>query len=260
MWLDLLIPRFPVRQLPAMLAVALVGALAAGLYGIVHDQLTYTLSPEYFTRLKFQQFAWADLGLPRRVFVGQIGLLASWWVGLIGGWFLGRAGAAELPMVVRRLLVIRGFAIVAVVTLIAGVIGWLYGALAIDNSDLSDWQIARASLGVRDLRSFVVVASIHNATYLGAASGIVLAILYVRRAVVRGNCPANSGAGTIAKSFVASSLRSPGVFSWLPSPSPLPKPSVPARGSNRPSASSVDSGFPPKAARRSTRSIRPPRK
>src|SRR5688572_3098175 len=107
MWFRWLIPWFPLRQLPAMLAIAAAGAIVAGAYGVVHDQITYTISPEYFTNLKFEQFAWADLGWPRRVYVGQIGLLASWWVGLIGGWFFGRAGAAELPPHIRWPLVAR---------------------------------------------------------------------------------------------------------------------------------------------------------
>jgi hypothetical protein len=182
MGLDLLIPRFPLRQLPAMLAIAVIGAVLASLYGILHDQLTFTISPEYFTRLKFQQFAWANIGGPPRVFVAEIGLLASWWVGLIGGWFLARAGAAQLPPPTRWPLVTRSFALVALFTLTAGLIGWLWGAAVADNSSLTAWQIARQSLGVRNLPRFVTVAYIHNATYLGAALGIFFAILYIRRA------------------------------------------------------------------------------
>jgi len=180
MGLDLLVPRFPLRSLPAMLAGAALGALLASVYGILHDQLTYALSPEYFTRLKFQQFAWADFGWPRRVFVAEIGLLASWWVGLIGGWFLGRAGAADLSPAKRWPLIARAFALIALLTLTAGLIGWLWGAAVASTSSLSTWQIARQSLGVRDLPSFVTVAYIHNGTYLGAALGIVIAILYIR--------------------------------------------------------------------------------
>jgi len=181
MGLDLLIPRFPLRQLPAILAIAALGALLASLYGILHDQLTYTISPEYFTRLKFQQFAWANLGLPPRMFVGEIGFLASWWVGLIGGWLVARAGAAQLPFAIRWTLVARSFALVAIITLTAGLIGWLWGSAVVSSSSLSAWQIARQSLGVRDLPSFVTVAYIHNATYLGAALGILIAIFYIRR-------------------------------------------------------------------------------
>ena len=39
-----------------MLGVAAVGSVLAGVYGIFHDQVTYAISPEYFTKLKFDQF------------------------------------------------------------------------------------------------------------------------------------------------------------------------------------------------------------
>src|ERR1043166_5997270 len=59
-----------------MLGYALLGALLAGTYGVVHDQVTYSISAEYFTRLKFSQFQRADFGFPPRVFVAEIGFLA----------------------------------------------------------------------------------------------------------------------------------------------------------------------------------------
>ena len=48
-----LVPRIPREDLPAMLRIALVGGVVAGAYGILHDQITYSISPEYFTKLKF---------------------------------------------------------------------------------------------------------------------------------------------------------------------------------------------------------------
>ena len=60
-----------------MFGFAVTGALIAGAYGILHDQITYTISPEYFTKLKFEQFHYANFGLPRRVFVGEVGFLAT---------------------------------------------------------------------------------------------------------------------------------------------------------------------------------------
>ena len=73
-----------------MLGYAGLGAVLAGLYGILHDEITYTISPEYFTRLKFYQFDYADFGLPPRVLVAEIGFLATWWVGFFAAWFLAR--------------------------------------------------------------------------------------------------------------------------------------------------------------------------
>ena len=72
-------PRIPLRRWLAMLGIACLGSAIAGLYGVIHDQITYSISAEYFTRLKFIQFRWADIGLPTRAFVAEIGFLATWW-------------------------------------------------------------------------------------------------------------------------------------------------------------------------------------
>ena len=61
-----------------MFGISLVGALVGGIYGIVHDQVTYTISPEYFTKMKFNQFYYANYGFSDRIFAGTIGFLATW--------------------------------------------------------------------------------------------------------------------------------------------------------------------------------------
>lgn len=40
--------------LPVLLAA---GCLISGVYGALHDQISYTVSPEYFHAFKFRQFA-----------------------------------------------------------------------------------------------------------------------------------------------------------------------------------------------------------
>jgi hypothetical protein len=91
----LIYPSFPLRRLPQMLRIAAAGALVAGTYGALHDQVSWAIAPEYFTKLKFAQFAWADIGLPPRVRASEIGFLATWWVGMIAGWALCRVGSAR---------------------------------------------------------------------------------------------------------------------------------------------------------------------
>lgn len=88
--MNLLYPGIKLHQLPRMLAVSALGAAVAGACGILHDQITYTLSQEYFTRLKFDPFSCLDLRDHPRLFAGVIGFLATWWVGLFAGWFLAR--------------------------------------------------------------------------------------------------------------------------------------------------------------------------
>lgn len=175
-------PRFPLRHLPAMLRMAMLGAVLAGIYGAVHDQISYSISPEYFTKLKFHQFASWDFGWPPRLFAALVGFLASWWVGLIGGWILARVGLAELAEVSPRHHFIRAFALAAGIAAICGVLGVQCGLAMSRRANLAGWQEWQSRLELEDLPAFIVVAYLHWASYLGAALGLFSAVIYVKRA------------------------------------------------------------------------------
>jgi hypothetical protein len=87
------------KYLVLLLIIAL-SPLIAGLYGSIHDQLTYTISPEYYTKFKFYQFGLYDIGneahLPHpRTAVAVVGFLATWWMGLPIGAVLGAVGMMQ---------------------------------------------------------------------------------------------------------------------------------------------------------------------
>jgi hypothetical protein len=172
-------PRFAIASLPRILAIAAIGALIAGCYGIVHDQFTYGLSEEYFTKLKFQQFHYADFGFPRRVHVAEIGFLATWWVGLFAGWFIGRTA---LPRITRE-QIWRRCAIAFLVMFAIAAFGTLCGYLLglVHGPDYSSWAPVTFQLNIVDVPSFVRVAYIHNCSYAGALVGLIVAIIYIRR-------------------------------------------------------------------------------
>ncbi len=166
---------------PVMLGYAVLGAVIAGFYGVLHDQITYSISPEYFTRLKFLQFHYADFGFPHRFFVTEIGFLATWWVGLIAGWFLARVGVPAFPKKETRAGILRGFVIILAGAFITALVGFLLGLRLGSDSDLSNWQGFADSRGVVDLPRFVRVAYIHNAGYLGGLVGLIIALFQLRR-------------------------------------------------------------------------------
>jgi hypothetical protein len=183
--MNLLYPRIPADRWLPMLGIGALGALAAGAYGILHDQITYTLSPEYFTHLKFSQFRWANLGLPPRFFVGEIGFLATWWVGFFGGWVLARVTAPFAPPRVMLRLALRGFRTMIAAAMLSGAVGYCYGLMqhpTAANSGIADFA---ESIGVQDVPAFVRVAYIHNGGYLGGLAGLVAAALTQRRAAKR---------------------------------------------------------------------------
>jgi hypothetical protein len=130
------------------------------------------------TKLKFAQFHWSDLGLPARLFVAQIGLLASWWVGFIAGWFIGRVTVRPEHAAHRAQANVRAFAIMFCVTVMGTLKGYLFGLF--HKPDYGLWSYF-AERGVSDLPAFVRVADMHNGSYLGGFAGLVGALLYLLR-------------------------------------------------------------------------------
>jgi hypothetical protein len=177
--MNLLFPTFPWRLLPRMLGIALFGAMISGGYGILHDQVTYSISGEYFTKLKFDQFRYAHFGFPVRVLVGEIGFLATWWVGFFGGWFLARLTVPFCSAGKAWSMCRRGFLVMIGAALLAGLTGHLLGAF--HSPDYSFWADLCEQRGIVDVPAFVHVGLIHNASYLGGLVGLVAAIVLVLR-------------------------------------------------------------------------------
>lgn len=180
-WWRYLVPAIAWTDLFPMFGVALCGAGLGGVYGVLHDQLTYSISPEYFTKLKFDQFHYANFGLGDRLFAGTIGFLATWWVGFIAAWFLARRCLPNQPRPRAYRQIRCGFLIVFTSGLLGGLIGFGYGLWRGPAADYSSWAWAQEELGVLDLWSFVRVAYIHNGGYLGCVLGLIAALLVLRK-------------------------------------------------------------------------------
>jgi hypothetical protein len=177
--MNLLYPKIRFDQLSAMVGYAALGGVLAGIYGIIHDQVTYSISHEYFTRLKFSQFHYANLSFPPRVFVAEIGFLATWWVGFIAAWFIARVTLPAFSRPTAFRYILRGFFIVFAVAFMACIAAYILGLL--HGPDYSSWQPLASALQVSDLPGFVRVAYIHNGSYLGGLIGLIAAIIYIRK-------------------------------------------------------------------------------
>ena len=88
--MNFLWPRISLPVLGRIFVIALLGTVIAGTYGVLHDQLTLTISPEYFTKFKIHQFHYLGDESGSRIRVAKISFLATWWVGFFAGWFMGR--------------------------------------------------------------------------------------------------------------------------------------------------------------------------
>jgi hypothetical protein len=181
--------RSRVKKLLVFILLVFVATLLAGIYGVIHDQISYTVSPEYYTKFKFHQFGLANSPLPDRARAAMVGFLASWWMGLPIGILVGLIGFIHRGY--RRMFEVsfRSFVFVVAFTLAVGLLGLAYGffkTTSIERTAYAGWFIPA---DVVDLRRFLCAGYMHNASYLGGTLSILAAWTYHIVARVRANPP-----------------------------------------------------------------------
>jgi len=152
--------------------------LVAGLFGMIHDQISYSVSHEYFTKFKFIQFRLLDPDVPERIRAAEVGFLASWWMGIPLGFLGGLAGFVQRSPVLMWRALIWSLLVVSTFTLTIALAGLAYGWVqtrVIDLASYRGWFIPR---GVTDLRHFLCAGYMHNSAYLGGALSIPVAWLF----------------------------------------------------------------------------------
>jgi hypothetical protein len=160
------------NKLAIWVGFVVLAALVAGLYGALQNQISYTVAPEYFTLFKFRQFRVLDATIPERLRAACVGIQASWWMGALLGLLVGMAGLVhrDPAMMGRRLL--QSMWLCLGIVLAFSLLGLLYGYVATQHIDLTQyhgWFIPRS---VTDLRRFLCAGYMHNAAYLGGAAAL----------------------------------------------------------------------------------------
>ncbi|MEM9409544.1 MAG: hypothetical protein AAGA30_00355 [Planctomycetota bacterium] len=140
----------------------------SGTYGALHNQVTYSVSPEYFTQLKFEQFGIAE-DIPHRYGAALVGWLASWWMGLVIGGILLPAGFLIRENRDYFVCMFRAYFLVLMTTFAFGAVAYFLGYLFTPES--TDEMIFRG-IPISDSARFSRAKSIHNASYLGGLIGI----------------------------------------------------------------------------------------
>ncbi len=164
------------RKFGVFASTIFITIIIAGVYGIIHDQLTYSISPEYFTKFKYRQFGFepSQFGGHRQT-VAVIGFLATWWMGLYIGVGIGLLGLGFKGHVAMKRAIITSIKIVFVTAVVFAVLGFLWGKFHLAGSEV-DWWFPDDLL---DRNHFIIVGSIHNFSYLGGVIGFVIAFIFM---------------------------------------------------------------------------------
>ena len=164
-----------------ILLITIYSTLIAGMFGILHDQITYSIGPSYFHAFKFEQFKSANFGFHPRIFASTIGFLASWWVGMIIGLVVGRVSYTRQDHTVALKKAVIAITAVFALTTLSGLIAYFYAEATNSVENTRWWCSMFSGISTEEAPNFRVVGIIHNGGYIGAIMGGIGAIVYVAR-------------------------------------------------------------------------------
>ena len=152
--------------------------LAAGLFGMIHDQISYSVSNEYFTKFKFVQFRMLDPNVPERIRAAEVGFLASWWMGVPLGFLCGSAGLVQRSSAFMWRALMWSLLVIVIFTLTIALVGLGIGWVRTETIDLAGYRGWYTPHDLKDLRRFLCAGYMHNAAYLGGILSIPVAWLF----------------------------------------------------------------------------------
>lgn len=166
------------RRVVTYIWLVLSAAVLAAVFGALHDQLSYTVSAEYFTRFKFIQFAfWGVDTMPPRLGAAVVGIIATWWVGLLAGIIVAAAGFRHRHPTAMRRATWRAYRVLASCAVAAGLAGLVLGWLVFGPNEHAPYVDWWRPAGLVSPRRFYAVGMMHNGSYLGGVVGTVAALV-----------------------------------------------------------------------------------
>ncbi|QHL86968.1 hypothetical protein GU926_05760 [Nibribacter ruber] len=174
------------RKFRMLYLIIFLSTLIGGVYGILHDQITFTISNEYYTKLKFYQFGLEYfIANSPRVGVAIVGFLATWYLGLAAGiilgliFFLFPSPKLMLSVTLKAL----GIALaIAFFTPIIGVPAYFLedylDSTSMESYSFVDTGFVPADVKITEGFSYILVGFVHGFSYLGGLLGVLAGIMF----------------------------------------------------------------------------------
>jgi len=155
------------KKLIIFLFLLVVGTLLAGVYGALYDQVTYSISPEFFIKMRFTSLNVAE---PTNIRweVAKIGFQNAWRVGFLLGLVLSLTSFIHPSLKNRIKFTLQGFGISLFLGLIFAFLAYLF----VESSVLTD----PLTPSILDKQAYRKVELMNNYSHVGAIIGMFLGI------------------------------------------------------------------------------------
>ena len=148
--------------------LVVLGTLMSGVYGGLQDQIAYTVSPEFFTKFRFQ-IMHIDPSVSGRWGAALVGFKSTWSVGLILGGILSLSGYIHSKPSNMFHFTVHSFFIALTCAFVFSMIGLAMGGE--ENDVTKNSQII-------DKAHFQAVERMINFSKMGGVIGMFLGIFY----------------------------------------------------------------------------------
>jgi hypothetical protein len=166
-----------------LLTVAILSPLLSGLYGILLDQLSYSISSEYFTKFRFYQFQIASY-FHYRIGVAIVGFLSTWWVGLLIGTAICLFSLIQNNVRSMKEAIVKGLTLALFITILTPLLGILISVIPtyLNSVEIEMFSIIMPSFvpqheKIEDPFAFYVVWLVKYYSCLGVLIGFLGALI-----------------------------------------------------------------------------------
>ena len=160
-----------------LILLIIASTLLASAYGYFHNYITFSISPEYFTKFKFQQFSVLEYVIENNdhLKASYVGIMATWWFGALIGGIIGLSSFFLSKINILHFL--KAVLLCMGVTILFSFLGYLVGLYATKDLGFS----AEFLNSLSNKEDFLTAGTMHNFSYLGGSVGLFVAILYLLR-------------------------------------------------------------------------------
>ncbi|WP_131725336.1 hypothetical protein [Chryseobacterium sp. Leaf180] len=164
-----------IRTFFTFILIIFSSTIIASIFGIINNQISYTISNEFFEYYLFGNFGTNNLNISnKRIEASIVGIIGTYWVGLIIGFiyaiiFLFLKHSKKLENIYLTILINIAFAILGSLIgfLIANfLIGWENSGVFID-------------FGIQHPQNYVNAAYMNSGSYYGGFIGLIFGIIYL---------------------------------------------------------------------------------
>ena len=173
-----------IKKLLTIILVALIASAIAGIYGVINDQITFTISSEYYTKYRFLQYNLVQVEgdsriIHPRVLVVLIAFLSTWWFPLISGLIIIIFNLIQNTWKMLLKTSVLAMLISILITVFSAIIGFILGSLIISKLPkyyFADWCFIPDKLN--DYENYITAGTMDVFNSFGGFLGLIVAIFY----------------------------------------------------------------------------------